>query len=194
MPNDFLFLTLPTDELERPLKTLELPTRAYHCLMREEDISTVGDLLACSESELIDIRIMGSSLVDQVKIKLAKRGWHLSPHDQSTEPPPGDSWVQVPHGQYLNKQRQVLQSRVRRISLDRYSCPYPGYPNTPVDAIRSVINLSTLGDLAALTEVKVRAAVEEATRKPHFEQFDIAKSVDWIKQKLTEVGLKLAQP
>jgi DNA-directed RNA polymerase subunit alpha len=83
----------PTDaadiaDLAMPIEELDLTVRSYNCLKRE-GIHTVGELVARSEADLLDIRNFGAKSIDEVKAKLAGMGLALkdSPPD-STRPPP----------------------------------------------------------------------------------------------------------
>ncbi|MFE7173240.1 DNA-directed RNA polymerase subunit alpha [Streptomyces sp. NPDC057616] len=68
----------PTDaalaaDLALPIEDLELTVRSYNCLKRE-GIHSVGELIARSEADLLDIRNFGSKSIDEVKVKLAGLG------------------------------------------------------------------------------------------------------------------------
>ena len=83
----------PTDavlaaELAMPIEDLDLSVRSYNCLKRE-GINTVGELVALSEADQLDIRNFGEKSVDEVKAKLA--GWACrsrTARPDSTRPPP----------------------------------------------------------------------------------------------------------
>ncbi|MFE7330827.1 DNA-directed RNA polymerase subunit alpha C-terminal domain-containing protein, partial [Streptomyces sp. NPDC057565] len=77
----------PTDaalaaDLALPIEELELTVRSYNCLKRE-GVHTVGELLARSEADLLDIRNFGAKSIDEVKAKLASMGMSLK------DSPPG---------------------------------------------------------------------------------------------------------
>src|SRR6266542_2741000 len=77
----------PTDaalaaDLALPIEELNLTVRSYNCLKRE-GIHTVGELVARSEADLLDIRNFGSKSIDEVKLKLAEMGLSLK------DSPPG---------------------------------------------------------------------------------------------------------
>jgi hypothetical protein len=105
-PEDFLYLCLPPEVLERPIvlegskvktgqSAFELSGRPYDCIKRE-DTHTVGHLLQWSEAELCDIQGLGSKSLGEVKTKLQFQGWHLSLHDiKPLAPPAGDRWVEL---------------------------------------------------------------------------------------------------
>jgi len=71
----------PTDaalaaDLALPVEDLDLTIRSYNCLKRE-GVHTVGELVARSESDLLDIRNFGSKSISEVKEKLAALGLSL---------------------------------------------------------------------------------------------------------------------
>ncbi|MEU1106819.1 DNA-directed RNA polymerase subunit alpha C-terminal domain-containing protein, partial [Streptomyces tibetensis] len=77
----------PTDaalaaDLALPIEELELTVRSYNCLKRE-GVHSVGELLARSEADLMDIRNFGAKSIDEVKAKLAGLGLGLK------DSPPG---------------------------------------------------------------------------------------------------------
>jgi DNA-directed RNA polymerase subunit alpha len=77
----------PTDaalaaDLALPIEDLDLTVRSYNCLKRE-GIHTVGELIARSEADLLDIRNFGAKSIDEVKAKLVGMGLQLK------DSPPG---------------------------------------------------------------------------------------------------------
>ena len=71
----------PVDEqiaesLNLPIEQLDLSVRSYNCLKRE-GIHTVGELVARSEEDLLDIRNFGSKSIDEVKETLEGIGLAL---------------------------------------------------------------------------------------------------------------------
>src|ERR687892_1535701 len=77
----------PTDaalaaDLALPIEEMDLTVRSYNCLKRE-GIHSVGELVARSEADLLDIRNFGSKSIDEVKAKLATMGLALK------DSPPG---------------------------------------------------------------------------------------------------------
>lgn len=83
----------PTDaalaaDLALPIEELELTVRSYNCLKRE-GIHTVGELVARSEADLLDIRNFGAKSIDEVKAKLHGMGLALkdSPPGSTRRPP-----------------------------------------------------------------------------------------------------------
>src|ERR1700736_119567 len=77
----------PTDaalaaDLALPIEELNLTVRSYNCLKRE-GIHSVGELVARSEADLLDIRNFGAKSIDEVKAKLHGMGLALK------DSPPG---------------------------------------------------------------------------------------------------------
>jgi DNA-directed RNA polymerase subunit alpha len=71
----------PTDaalaaDLALPIEDLQLTIRSYNCLKRE-GIHQVGELVARSEADLLDIRNFGAKSINEVKDKLAELGLSL---------------------------------------------------------------------------------------------------------------------
>ncbi|HLS25647.1 MAG TPA: DNA-directed RNA polymerase subunit alpha [Beutenbergiaceae bacterium] len=71
----------PTDaalaeDLAMPIEQLDLTIRSYNCLKRE-GIHTVGELVARSEADLLDIRNFGAKSIAEVKEKLTGLGLSL---------------------------------------------------------------------------------------------------------------------
>lgn len=80
----------PVDEqiaesLNLPVEDLELSVRSYNCLKRE-GIHTVGELVARSEEDLLDIRNFGSKSIDEVKETLATLGLTLRDSNPGFDP------------------------------------------------------------------------------------------------------------
>jgi DNA-directed RNA polymerase subunit alpha len=69
-------------DLALPIEDLDLTIRSYNCLKRE-GIHSVGELVARSEADLLDIRNFGAKSITEVKEKLAGLGLALkdSPAD-----------------------------------------------------------------------------------------------------------------
>ena len=65
-----------TDELSMSINDLDLSVRSYNCLKRE-GINTVSQLVALSESQLMNIRNFGQKSVDEVRDKLDVLGLTL---------------------------------------------------------------------------------------------------------------------
>ncbi|WP_152187686.1 DNA-directed RNA polymerase subunit alpha [Georgenia satyanarayanai] len=71
----------PTDaalaaDLALPIEELGLQSRSYNCLKRE-GIHSVGELVARSEADLLDIRNFGSKSIGEIREKLAALGLGL---------------------------------------------------------------------------------------------------------------------
>ncbi|HLT83004.1 MAG TPA: DNA-directed RNA polymerase subunit alpha [Phototrophicaceae bacterium] len=71
----------PTDaalaaDLALPIEELGLQSRSYNCLKRE-GIHSVGELVARSEADLLDIRNFGSKSITEIREKLAGLGLSL---------------------------------------------------------------------------------------------------------------------
>ena len=65
-----------TNELSMPIEDLDLSVRSYNCLKRE-GINTVSELVALSETQLMNIRNFGQKSVDEVRDKLISMGLSL---------------------------------------------------------------------------------------------------------------------
>jgi DNA-directed RNA polymerase subunit alpha len=63
-------------DLALPIEELDLTVRSYNCLKRE-GINSVGELIARTEADLLDIRNFGQKSIDEVKMKLAGMGLGL---------------------------------------------------------------------------------------------------------------------
>ena len=64
------------EDLAMSVEDLDLTSRALNCLTRE-GINTVGDLVARSQADLLDIRNFGQKSIDEIKEKLAGMGMSL---------------------------------------------------------------------------------------------------------------------
>jgi DNA-directed RNA polymerase subunit alpha len=73
-------------DLAVPIEELNLTVRSFNCL-RREGIRTVGELVARSEQDLLDIRNFGAKSIEEVKQKLIDMG--LAPRDSSPWFDPG---------------------------------------------------------------------------------------------------------
>lgn len=65
-----------SSELSMPIEDLDLSVRSYNCLKRE-GINSVSELVALSETQLMNIRNFGQKSVDEVKEKLTELGLSL---------------------------------------------------------------------------------------------------------------------
>ena len=63
--------------LALPIEELNLPLRAYNSL-RREGVHTVGDLIARTPQQLLDIENIGPASVEEIRQRLADRGLALS--------------------------------------------------------------------------------------------------------------------
>ena len=68
-----------------PIEDLELTVRSYNCLKRE-GVHTVGELVARTESDLLDIRNFGQKSIDEVKVKLHAMALSLKDSPASFDP------------------------------------------------------------------------------------------------------------
>jgi len=60
--------------LDAPIEELDLPMRAYNSLKRN-NITKIGQLLALSDDELLRMRNFGKKSLDEMKERLALRGF-----------------------------------------------------------------------------------------------------------------------
>src|SRR5699024_2462902 len=65
-----------SSELSMPIEDLDLSVRSYNCLKRE-GINAVSELVALSETQLMNIRNFGQKSVDEVRDKLVELGLSL---------------------------------------------------------------------------------------------------------------------
>ena len=72
-------------DMALPIEDLDLTVRSYNCLKRE-GINTVGELIARSEADLMDIRNFGSKSIDEVKAKLYSMGLQLKDSPAGFDP------------------------------------------------------------------------------------------------------------
>jgi DNA-directed RNA polymerase subunit alpha len=84
----------PTDaalaaDLALPIEELQLTIRSYNCLKRE-GIHAVGELVARSEADLLDIRNFGAKSINEVKDKLAELGLSLKDSPLDFDPSTAD--------------------------------------------------------------------------------------------------------
>jgi DNA-directed RNA polymerase subunit alpha len=68
--------TAMASELTMPIEDLDLSVRSYNCLKRE-GINTVSELVALSDTQLMNIRNFGQKSVDEVREKLESLGLSL---------------------------------------------------------------------------------------------------------------------
>src|SRR3984885_6840712 len=72
-------------DLALPIEELNLTVRSYNCLKRE-GIHTVGELVARSEQDLLDIRNFGPKSIEEVKQKLVDMGLALKASPPGFDP------------------------------------------------------------------------------------------------------------
>ena len=84
-------------DLALPVEDLELTVRSYNCLKRE-GINTVGELVARSETDLMDIRNFGAKSIDEVKEKLEGLGLSLKDGGPGSFDSPFDSQESSEYG------------------------------------------------------------------------------------------------
>ncbi|WP_292814991.1 DNA-directed RNA polymerase subunit alpha [Microbacterium sp.] len=78
--------TVLSNELSMPIEDLDLSVRSYNCLKRE-GINTVSELVALSETQLMNIRNFGQKSVDEVRDKLVSLGLSHGSNDTSCPSP-----------------------------------------------------------------------------------------------------------
>jgi len=62
--------------LDTPIEDLDLSVRAYNCLKRQ-GVNTIGQLVECSENDLLNVRNFGAKSIEEVKDKLVDMGLGL---------------------------------------------------------------------------------------------------------------------
>lgn len=62
--------------LEQPIEELELSVRSYNCL-KKQGINALGQLVNCSEQDLMGIRNFGAKSIDEIKGKLKEMNLEL---------------------------------------------------------------------------------------------------------------------
>jgi DNA-directed RNA polymerase subunit alpha len=73
------------EDYNQPIEELNLTQRSYNCLKRE-GIHTVGELVARTEADLLDIRNFGQKSIDEVKVKLHGLGLALKDSPAGFDP------------------------------------------------------------------------------------------------------------
>ena len=99
----------PTDaalaaDMALPIEDLELTVRSYNCLKRE-GIHTVGELVARSEADLMDIRNFGAKSIDEVKDKLTELGLSLKDSPAGFDPTAA-RFQEAGDGEYFEGEQQ----------------------------------------------------------------------------------------
>lgn len=91
-----------------PIEDLNFSVRSYNCLKRQ-DIHTVGELAACTESDLMDIRNFGEKSINEVKIKLANLGLSLDGTPEDFDPTQLEGY-DAATGDYLDTDNAVAEA------------------------------------------------------------------------------------
>ncbi len=134
--------------LDTPITDFELSVRSRNCL-RQMNIRTLGDLLRCSEAELLSYKNFGETSLNEIKALLNQRNLSLGqgePEPQPVEPPPPEkpmrsvSLTPNPDGtQNLNRPVSELELSVRSRKCLQW------------------LGVSTLGELAQRSEAELMA-------------------------------------
>jgi DNA-directed RNA polymerase subunit alpha len=74
--------------LDAPIEELDLPMRAYNSLKRN-NITKIGQVLALSDDEFLRMRNFGRKSLDELKERLALRGF-ISPEAATSDPDESD--------------------------------------------------------------------------------------------------------
>lgn len=134
--------------LDTPITDFELSVRSRNCL-RQMNIRTLGDLLRCSEAELLSYKNFGETSLNEIKALLDQRNLSLGqgePEPEPVEPPPPEkpmrsvSLTPNPDGsQNLNRSVSELELSVRSRKCLQW------------------LGVSTLGELAQRSEAELMA-------------------------------------
>lgn len=79
LEDDSIFVdvdTADTGRLDTPIEDLELSVRAYNCLKRQ-GVNSIGQLVECTENDLLNVRNFGAKSIEEVKDKLVEMGLGL---------------------------------------------------------------------------------------------------------------------
>jgi DNA-directed RNA polymerase subunit alpha len=151
--------------LDTPVTDFELSVRARNCL-KKMNIRTLGDLLRVTEAELMGYKNFGEASLTEIKQMLAQKGMRL--------------------GQGLEEQhrrvRKEVFDRLRGSGKEAVLAKPVSELGLSVRARKAlqVLNIQTLGDLAARTEAELMGV----------KNFGMT-SLDEVKERLTEHGLRL---
>lgn len=77
--DESIFVDVDTSDagrLDTPIEDLELSVRAYNCLKRQ-GVNTIGQLVECTENDLLNVRNFGAKSIEEVKDKLVEMGLGL---------------------------------------------------------------------------------------------------------------------
>jgi len=132
--------TRKTQILETSISDFELSVRSRNCL-RKMNITTIGDLLKITESELLSYKNFGETSLKEIKSILESKGLYLGMalegKQLSSEDVFSDSGIQDQEQELLNRPIDELQLSVRaRKCLQN-------------------LNIRTLGDLTRRTEAEL---------------------------------------
>ena len=99
----------PTDaalaaDLALPIEDLQLTIRSYNCLKRE-GIHTVGELVARSEADLLDIRNFGAKSITEVKEKLAELTLSLKDSPLDFDPTKAAGYYDGEEGEFTEEEQ-----------------------------------------------------------------------------------------
>jgi len=150
--------------LDVPVTDFELSVRARNCL-KKMNIRTLGDLIRTTESELLSYKNFGETSLKEIKDMLAAKGLRLG---QALEEGSEYEDAGAPPSP---ANTGILATPIRQLGLS-------------VRAARAMetLRIETLGDLVGKTEAELLAC-------KNFGQ----TSLNEIKQRLTEYGLKLRE-
>lgn len=151
--------------LDTPVTDFELSVRARNCLKRMS-IRTLGDLLRVTEAELMGYKNFGEASLIEIKEMLTNKGLRL--------------------GQGLEEQHRRIRKEVYDSLRGSGKEAALSKPVTDLGlSVRArkalqMLNLQTLGDLAARTEAELMGVKNFGST-----------SMDEVKEKLAEYGLEL---
>lgn len=153
--------------MDIPVTDFELSVRARNCL-KKMNIRTLGDLVRTSEAELLAYKNFGETSLKEIKDMLTAKGLRLGqPLDEETPPAKPDAEPDAP-----SANEGLLATPISQIDLS-------------IRARKAIeaLDIDTLGDLASKTEPELLAC-------RNFGQ----TSLNEIRQRLAEYGLKLREP
>jgi DNA-directed RNA polymerase subunit alpha len=151
--------------LDTPVTDFELSVRARNCL-KKMNIRTLGDLLRITEAELMAYKNFGDASLGEIKNMLTVKGLRLG------------QGLEEQHRRVRREVFESLKGSGNEVALSR-----------PVSELKlsvrarkalSLLGIQTMGDLAARTEAELMGVKNFG-----------ATSLDEVKQRLSEHGLKL---
>lgn len=151
--------------LDTPVTDFELSVRARNCL-KKMNIRTLGDLLRITEAELMAYKNFGEASLSEIKNMLSAKGLRLG------------QGLEEQHRRVRREVYESLKGSGSEVALTK-----------PVSDLKlsvrarkalQVLGIQTLGDLAARTEAELMGVKNFG-----------ATSLDEVKQRLNENGLKL---